>query len=573
MPVSGELKEAIRKYAIKNAIDFGTADPGSVIGKVIPIAKGTPISDIKTEVQGIVAAVNGMKKEALENAYEPFKIEFEKKAEEVAAKTAKPKMVLDGAVVGNFATRWPPEPSGYQHLGHAKPMFLEDEFRRLYNGKMFLYFDDTNPEKASQEFVDADRADLKWLGIEFDAEYYASDNIDKIYEYARQLIRAGNAYVCKCDQETAKEKRRSMEECEHRSATPEDNLSEFEKMVGGKYDESAAVLRFKGDMKSQNTVMRDPTIARIKKDKHYRQGTKYSVWPTYDLAAPIMDSMKGVTDVLRSKEYELRDELNKKILGLLGLRVPRIHEFARLNVKGNTTHKREIRKLISDGVINGWDDPRLMTLIAIKRRGILPQAIREFALRFGMSKTDSVLPLDALLAENRKIIDPIASHLFFVGKPIKLVVKGAENMDVKLRLHPEKDFGFREYKTTTEFYISGDDAAGIKVGSIVRLKDLIDVEIKSKNEIIEATKVNTPGSNIIQWVPAKDSVKSSVLIAGNLMDDDGNLNEDSLSVLEGYAEAYSAKLKEHDIVQFERFGYCILDKKDGPSLQFIFISK
>ncbi len=572
MPTDDKLRQLIMKFAVKNAVDFGKADIGSVIGKVIPSAKGIPIDEIKSQVKEVVGEVNRMGRADLEAEYEKHRDEFEKKAAETVKRTEKPNMVLDGAFEGDFATRWPPEPSGYQHIGHAKPIFLEDEFRKIYKGKFFLYFDDTNPEKEKQEYVDADKADLQWLGIKFDKEYYASDNMEKIYECAKRLIEKGNAYVCMCDQETMKRNRNSMEECDHRKRAPKENLEEFNKMLAGDYQEGGAILRFKGDMKSQNTVMRDPTIARIKTDRHYRQGTKYKVWPTYDLAAPINDSMQGVTDVLRSKEYELRDELNKKILHLLGLRTPRIHQFARLNIIGNTTHKREIRELVASGAISGWDDPRLMTFKGLKRRGIMPAAIREFALRAGMTKTDSELPLESLLAENKKIIDPTAKHLFFVSNPVAVKVDVDEAKEVRLKLHPSGDHGHREYVIGGAFYISGEDAKGLKKGTVLRLKDTLDIKVLSKGKTITAEKGDgEKASKIVQWVAEGNYVKCSVLIPGQLMDDRDNFNPNSLETVEGYVEKYAEQLKEHEVVQFERFGYCILD--DKRKMQFIFISK
>jgi glutamyl-tRNA synthetase len=558
-----ELDKLIRKYALKNAIDYGKADAGSVLGKIIQSSKGVPVPEIRAEVEKIVKEVNGLKRAEIEKEYAPFKAEFEKRAKETVKKTERPKMELEGAEVGNFATRWPPEPSGYQHIGHAKPIFLEDEFRKIYKGKFFLYFDDTNPEKEKQEYVDADKADLAWLGIKFDKEYYASDNMEKIYECARKIIGGGHAYVCHCSQGTIKEMRLAMKECEHRGRPAKANTEEFEKMLSGKYEEGKAVLRFKGRMDSQNTVMRDPIIARIKKDRHYRQGTKYAVWPTYDFAAPINDSVNGVTDVMRSKEYELRDELNKRILELLDMRIPRIHQFSRLNIRGNTTHKREIRELIANGTISGWDDPRLMTLLAIKRRGIVPEAVRQFALRAGMTKTDSELPLESLLAENRRVIDPIAKHLFFVTDPVEVTVKGVNN-PVRLRLRPSSK-EYREYDVGDKFYVSRTDHDLIKKDHSLRLKDLTDAVLGNKKSRKEQKE------DIVQWVSKENYVECSVLVPGELFGRDGAVNPDSLRTVRGYVEKYAEKLKERDIVQFERFGYCILD--DKKKMQFIFISK
>ncbi len=568
-----KIREIARKYAIKNAIDYGKADIGSVLGKVIPFAKGTPVPEIKAEVESAVKEVNKLKRADLEKEYDKHKEEFGKKAEETVKKTSKPKMELPGAVTGKFATRWPPEPSGYQHIGHAKPMFLEQEFVRMYKGRFFLYFDDTNPEKETQEFVDADKRDLEWLGIKFDDEYYASDNLEKIYDCAKKLIKDGNAYVCFCKQESMKKKRVEMEECEHRNAQPKNNLAEFDKMLNGKYEDGAAVLRFKGDMKSSNTALRDPTIARLKSTKHYRQGSKYRVWPTYDLAAPIMDSIKGVTHVLRSKEYELRDELDTTILKALEMRVPIIVPFSRLNIRGNITHKREIRKLISEGLIKDWDDPRLMTFIALKRRGIVPEAIKNFVLKVGITKTDSTVPLEMLLAENKKIINKFAWHLFFVDNPVQLKINEMKKKNVSMGLLPGSKFGNREYTTDGSLLISVKDAKMLKNGENIRLKDFTDVKIASsgRNLIIANEEKAGLNSKILHWVSEKNSVKCRILVPGHLLDEHGNVNHNSLQIVEGYAEAYVNKLEEQEIVQFERFGYCILD--DKKKMQFIFISK
>ncbi len=573
MITENELKRLIRKYAVKNAFDYGKAAPGSVIGKVMPFAKGVPVSEIKEEVEKTVKEVNKLKKADLEKEYSEHKEEFGKKAEETAKRTAMPKLELEGAVAGKFATRWPPEPSGYQHIGHAKPIFLEAEFVRMYKGKFFLYFDDTNPEKEHQEFVDADKKDLEWLGIKFDKEYYASDNLDKIYECARKLIKDGNAYVCFCKQEEMKTRRLEMQPCEHRDAKPDANSKEFEKMLAGKYKDGEAVLRYKGDMKSQNTAMRDPTIARLKSDKHYRQGTKYHVWPTYDLAAPIMDSTNGITHVMRSKEYELRDELDTKILKALGMRVPKIVPFSRLNIHGNITHKREIRKLISDGIIKDWDDPRLMTFIALKRRGIMPEAIRNFVLKVGMTKTDSTVPLEMLLAENKKIINGIARHLFFVDDPMELNISNFKKSEVSLELLPGGQSGSREYTINGSLLISGKDAKALKEGENIRLKDFTDLKIASKGKHMVNASEEKAGLNskIIHWIPKEGSVKCRILVPGQLLDKNGNVNPISLEIIEGHAEPYVIKINEQEIVQFERFGYCILDNK--KSMQFIFISK
>ncbi len=574
MPIANEIKLEIRKYAIKNAVEYGKAEQGPVLNKVISLHPQLK-ADIKTlaiEVKKEIGEINSMAKDSLEAEYSKYSEEFGKAQKEKATATAKPKFVLEGAVSGDFATRYPPAPNGYMHIGHAKAAFLEAEFARIYNGKLFLYFDDTNPEKDKKEFVDQFHRDLDWLGIKFDGEYYASDEIEKMYEYAKVLIKDGNAYACMCDSEKIKKERFSGVECEHRNRPAKESMEALEGMLNGKYGENDVIIRLKADMKNDNTSLRDPTMLRIKDTPHYRQGTKYRVWPTYDFNTPIMDSTHGLTAVLRSKEFELRDDLSKLLLTSLSLRVPRIHSFSRLVIKDNITHKRELNKLISEGMIQGFDDPRLVTIVALRKRGIMPQAIREFVLRFGMSKTDGEVSIDMLLAENRKIIDPIAKHLFFVANPVKITVQGAQETAVKLKLHPNSSAS-REYSVKNDFYISKQDADMLNEGDTLRLKDLMDVKITAKGQSgISAQKSDgTSRGKVIQWVAESNFERCSVLEPGQILDENEKFNPDSLSTAEGYVESYAKNLKEHEVVQFERFGYCILD--DKGSMKFILTSK
>lgn len=572
MPVTEEVGLLIRKYAIKNAVDYGKAEPGSVLSKVVKAAAGVPIPELKAEVQGTVDAVNGMDKAGLEREYAPFAAEFEQKAKASAEKSEKPRMELEGAVVGQFATRFAPEPSGYAHLGHAKAAWLGREFADMYKGTLALYFDDTNPSKEKQEFVDEIKGDLGWLGLKFDREYYSSDHMDALYGFAEKLIGGGDAYVCSCAQDTMKELRFAGKGCEHRDRPVGENLSLWKRMLGGELGENEVVLRLKLDMASLNTTVRDPVAFRIMTEPHYRQGTKYRVWPTYDFNTPIVDSLEGITDVIRDKDYELRDELYGRILDLLALRKPRIRSMARLKIIGNMTSKRKTNALIEDGSLSGYDDPRLITVPGMRRRGIQPRAIREFVLKSGMSKNDSRVSIDVLLSENKAVIDPVAKHLFFVKDPFRVVVKGEGERPVKLRLHPTADLGTRDYSTWDEFYISKEDADLLNEGDTFRLKDLMAVKVASLDEKgMVAVAVAENEGKVLQWVSGRDYVECSVLIPGSLVDDKGEFIKDSLGTAGGYAEDYVDKLDAHDIVQFERFGYCILDDKE--SMRFILVSK
>ena len=574
--LSEHTKELVKKYAIKNASDYGKANETSVVNKVLskaPDAKQN-MQELRQVAAQIVGEVNNMSPDALKASYASYAAEFEQDEKTKAERTAKPKMVLEGAVEGAFAARYPPEPNGYMHLGHTKQIFLSQEFSRIYKGKLFLYFDDTNPKKERQEFVDALKADLAWLGVKFDDEYYASDSIEKVYELCRQLISDGNAYACTCPPEAIKKDRFSGKACEHRSYASEQNMRLFEDMLAGKYNEGKIVIRLKADISSQNTTMRDPTIMRVVKTPHYRQGTKYLVWPVYYLNTPIMDSLHGVTDVLRDKNYEQSEELYRFILTALKMRTPNLHTFSRLRIANNVTQKSEIRRLIEAGTLEGFDDPRLITIAALRRRGITPQAIREFVLKAGMSKLDTTVDMSELLADNKRIIDPTSKRLFFVHEPVKVTISGDMPRHVRLPLHSSNaSLGFREYELDDTVYIDGSDAARLKGGEILRLKNLIAVRaVKVTPDGIAAESVTTNADlQVVQWVPGTAYTKCKVIVPMDLLDKDGKINNDSLKTVDGYVESYAGELAEHEAVQFERFGFCILDKK--MPLEFLFISK
>lgn len=571
MPLNSETKSLIRKYAVKNAIDYGKARMEKVLGKVIKSVPKEDIKNLKLSIEETIKEVNSLSKEQLHKEYESYEQEFEEQYEKKAEASSKPRMELDGAQSGNFATRFAPEPSGYLHIGHASAAFLASKFAKIYKGKVFLYFDDTNPEKETQEFVDSDKKDLKWLHIKFDREYYASDSIEKLYDYARQLIKSEKAYACDCNPEETKRNRFEGIECRHRNTKSEDNLKKFQDMLDNKYEEEKIVIRIKGDMKSLNTTLRDPTIMRIKMHAHYRQGKKYVVWPTYDFNTPINDSINGVTDAIRTTEYNLRGELYDMVLDYLNLRKPRMHLHARISIKGQPRQKREIRKLIDEGLLEGYDDPRLVTIAALKRRGIEPEAIKEFVLKFGMSNVDSVVDLAPLLAESKRIVDPVAKRLYYVQSPVAVEAKNFKSSEVELNLHPSNDLGSRKYTVKNKFYISNEDATDLKDNDVIKLKGLFNLKLKKSGSSWTGDITDQETQKRFQWVCDGNYLPCKVLVPEDPLDSEGNFRKGSLKVSDGYVENYAANLKEHEIVQFERFGFCILD--DKKKMQFILISK
>jgi glutamyl-tRNA synthetase len=342
-------------------------------------------------------------------------------------------------------------------------------------------------------------------------------------------------------------------------------------MLKGELDEGDAVIRFKGDMESENTTMRDPTLMRIKKDRHYRQGSKYFLWPLYDLNTPINDFLNGVTDVIRDKNYGLRDALYLTILEAMGLKKPRIHPEARLVLNNNITSKRDLNILVKEGKIKGYDDPRLITIAALRRRGVRPEAIREFVMRFGMSKSESHVDISMLLDENKKLIDPEAKRLYYVQNPVKVTVEAAELQNIELKLHPTADMGSRTYAVSNTFYISDTDAKGLAAGDTIKLKNVGTVQVSRIDaQSITASPIEGESELKAQWV-AERHRDCEVILPKPPLKDDGEFDDGSLQVSKGFVEEYASKLREGEVVQFERFGFCILDNKEHMS--FIFITK
>lgn len=561
-----DLVSIIRKHVLKNAFDYGKPSAGAVVGKVIAESP-----DCKKDMKATMAAINSeiarvskLQKSAIETEMADF-VYAEKKEE-------KKGIEIPGAEQGNVVVRYPPEPNGWPHIGHAKAFCLSWSIAKKYGGKILLRWDDTNPEAEKPEFIDAIKMGIKWLGIDYDEEKYCSDYMPQMYELCQKLISQGDAYSCSCKQEDISKGREEMKRCACADKPPSAHLEEWKKMLDGSTPEGGATIRLKGDMASQNTVMRDPTLFRILTTPHYRQGAKYRVWPTYDFQGSVMDSILGITQPIRSKEYELRDELYVYLLSKLGLRVPQMISISRLSIKKAPVSKRLLRPLVESGKLWGWDDPRLPTLAGLGRRGILPQAIREFVLSFGISKVESEPDWEALLAENRKLLDPISPHYFFVADPVEVKVHGLEHMEMELKLHPKKDMGMRPVAVSSTLFIPKADASALKAGEIFRLKDLCNVQIEAiepSGRIVGGHVPDSPVPKKIQWV-ASEKLPCTVLVPGDLLDDNGDFNPGSLKSVEGICEGACTNVKIGNIIQFERFGFCRLDKAEGGRLTFIF---
>ncbi|MGV8085563.1 MAG: glutamate--tRNA ligase [Candidatus Bilamarchaeum sp.] len=563
--MSENLELIIKKHVLKNAFDYGRANPGSVVGKVIGEAPDCK-ADMKNTMQLIgqeVVRVSKLTKDQIEKEMSAF--EYIQKEEK------KKQIELPNAIEGKVITRFPPEPSGYPHIGHAKAAWLDYESAQNYGGSMILRFDDTNPEKESYQYVEAIKEGLKWLGISWSNETYTSDNMSKIYDTAAKLIEMKKAYICTCEQEEISKNRSEATACRCRSNSVSENQNKWRGMLEGEIEAGKAILRYMGDLESQNTVMRDPTLARIMESKHYRQLAKYRVWPGYDLAVCVMDYVEGITHSMRSKEYELRDELYKSIFDSLGWKMPELIGFSRLNIKNAPISKRLLLPLVKEGKVMGWDDPRLPTLKGLERRGVLPAAIKQFVLAFGLSKVESEPEWEGLLAINRKMLDPQSKHFFFVANPIELQIEGLGKREIKLKLHPKQDIGERTINIDNKVWISQMDFEKLTEGEIFRLKDLCNVKLvkKEHNRIVGKIEPEGTVEKKLQWV-GNGHLECEILVPKDLLDQNGEFNPDSLESIKGFCEEDCGKLKHGEIIQFERFGFCRFDNMPQKRLTFVY---
>jgi glutamyl-tRNA synthetase len=568
-----ELHRLVNAIALKNASEHsGSTNVNTVLSRILSL-KPELKNELKTlieEIRIIVDSVNKLdleqQKKYLEDIY-PVNNNIDSKSrhDNIDSHTL-PELQLTGTQV---VTRFPPEPNGYPHIGHAKAVVIDEEYARMYNGKLILRFDDTNPMNEKLEYYEVIKSDLEWLGVKPDIIKNTSDDILELHEYGKNLTRNGDAYVCTCEIDNIHKFRMEQIECPCRRNidNSESNLERLDKIFGGAYHQNEAIIRFKGNMQDKNTVMRDPTLFRIIEVPHPLLGDKIQIWPTYDFAAPVEDSLDGVSHALRTKEYELRNALYQSILDKLHLRKPIVVEFSRLEFDNMPVSKRKIKQLLDDGLLSGWDDPRLLTLSAMRRRGFDPKAIRKFVLSLGLTLAETKPPFKALESMNRKIIDPVAIRLFFVKGPVMLIVDDGKNMKVTLSNHPTNDLGKREVEVSTVFYISRDDAMLLAEEEEVRLMELYNIKIKNidleNKKVITASYLNNDivrDMKKIQWVSDKNMTKYSVLVPKDLYLND-KFNANSLENVEGYAESSVLQLKSHIPIQFIRFGFCTTEEK------------
>lgn len=523
---------------------------------------------------------------------------------------------LAEGVYDHVCTRFPPEPNGYLHIGHAKSILLNYGLAQEYGGTFHMRFDDTNPTKEKMEFVDSIKEDIKWLGADWgDHLYFASDYFDQMYECAVKLIRKGKAFVCDLTAEEMREYRGTLtepgKESPYRNRSVEENLKLFEEMKEGKYKDGEKVLRAKIDMASPNINMRDPIIYRVAHMTHHNTGDKWCIYPMYDFAHPIEDAIEGITHSICTLEFEDHRPLYDWVVRECEFEnPPRQIEFAKLYLTNVVTGKRYIKKLVENGIVDGWDDPRLVSIAALRRRGFTPESIKMFIDLCGVSKAQSSVDyamLEYCIREDLKMKKP---RMMAVLDPIKLVIDNypegqIEYLDVANNLENE-GLGSRKVPFGRELYIERDDFMEeppkkyfrLFPGNEVRLMHAYFVKCVSfeKDENGKVTVVHCTydpetkaGSGFtgrkvkgtIHWVPVSHAQKAEVRLYENLIDEekgvynkeDGslNLNPNSLTVIkDAYVEPSFEGYGAYDSFQFVRNGYFCIDSHDSKPEQLVF---
>ncbi|MDK2778953.1 MAG: glutamine--tRNA ligase/YqeY domain fusion protein [Pseudomonadota bacterium] len=514
---------------------------------------------------------------------------------------------LAAGKVGKVVTRFPPEPNGYLHVGHAKSICLNFGVAEQFGGDCHLRFDDTNPEKENQEYIDAIKDDVRWLGFHWAGDVrYASDYFDQLHQWALHLIREGKAYVCDLTAEQAREYRGTLTEAgrnsPYRDRSVEENLALFEKMRLGEFDEGACVLRAKIDMASPNMNLRDPIIYRIRKAYHHQTGDKWCIYPTYDFTHGQSDAIEGVTHSVCTLEFEDHRPLYEWFLANLPVPcVPKQYEFGRLNLDYTVTSKRKLKSLVDQQVVAGWDDPRMPTISGMRRRGFTPRSIRNFCDMIGVTRSDGMVDIAMLEHAVRDDLNKNAPRAMVVMKPLKVIIENLPDDHLETLsapYHPDQELGVREFPFTREIFIDQDDfkeeyskkfKKKFTPGKRIRLRHSYVIEatgydkddagnvVLVRAQLIEGTLGENPadGDNpkgVVHWVSATHSVKTELRLYERLFNHqmpdktDGDfmefVNKDSLQVITAWAEPALAGVAPESNFQFEREGYYVADRCD-----------
>ena len=569
-----EAREIIKKIVLLNALRYeGKATPKPIFSKLLG---GYPqfrqaVKEVAPIINQTVQEINSLSVEKQRQIVAEKWPEalIEEKTEE----TKKLPQLPNAEKYDKIITRFSPNPDFVLHLGSARAILLSYDYARMYDGSFILRFEDTDSKtkKPKLEFYNVIREDLDWLGCKWDSEFIQSDRLPIYYEHAQELIKAGHAYVCVCEREVFQEKSRAGKPCPCRVLSADENLVRWNRMLDGTYGEGEAVVRVKTDLGHPNPAVRDWPALRIidaEKYPHPRVGSRYRVWPLYNFSTGIDDHLMGITHIIRGKEHLTNQARQEYMFKQFGWKYPETIHYGRLKITGASLSKSEIVRGMESGLYRSWDDPRLATLAALRKRGITAEAIHSLIVDVGPKPQDVVLSWKNLYAYNRKIVDPTAKRYFFVQDPLKIVVSGVpDKMSAEIPLHPDHpDMGVRKFEVTSnngkaEFLISAEDVKGIEDKKAVRFMDLFNFKAETVEDgLVQAVFVcdsyeeaRTLGAPLIHWIPFGSGIACEVVMP-------------DASVVKGVAEDACKSLKVGEIIQFQRFGFVRIDHIDDKKL-------
>lgn len=552
-----DKEDVIFKYSLLNASQHnGKANVGAVIGSIMSNEEDLRknAKEISGIVPKVVAKVNGMSVDEQKEAMDKIGVTVEKKS----TKKSKGLEELKGDTK-NVKLRFAPNPSGPLHLGHARAAVLNQEYVKRYDGDLILRIEDTDPKRVYEPAYDMILDDLKWLGIQPDETYVQSERIDIYYDYAKQAIELGVAYMCSCEAGEFKKLKDNCTPCPCRDLSVEENLEKWDKFK--EMNEGEAVLRIKTDINHKNPAIRDWPAMRIVDAEHPLTKNKYRIYPMMNFSVVIDDHLMGITHVLRGKDHLANSEKQKYLYDHFGWEVPEFIHYGRLKMEDIALSTSKAMEGINDGKYSGWDDPRLGTFRAIAKRGIKSEAIVKLMLEFGVKISDSVLSWKKIYGLNRNILEESSNRYFFVKNSKKLSIDDVENEIIKRPLHPNfLERGEREIPFDGDVLLDQDD---LKEGKILRLMDAVNVSVEDgqlkfhSKSFEEARKVK---ANIVHWVPANNNLKANIIMPDT-------------DLVEGYVEPFAEKIAIGDVVQFERFGFARLDSKNSEVLNFYYAHK
>ncbi|MDI6917133.1 MAG: glutamate--tRNA ligase [Thermoplasmatales archaeon] len=545
--------ESARKYALQNAVlHNGKAEIGSVINKIVAES-----SELKQKIKEIVPEIKKIVSEVNKLSFAEQRKELEKIAPELLIKHKKKKEKqlpelknISGRVVLRFA----PGPSGPLHIGHSRAAIFNDEYAKKYDGKFILRIEDTDPDRIDPDAYKMIHEDLKWLDVNVHETVIQSDRFETYYEYAKKLLEKGNAYVCRCRPEEWRKLKLGKKPCSHRNLEPEKNLEEWDKMLGNVYDEEEASVVVKTDLNLPNPALRDFVGLRISKTPHPRTNDRYIVYPLMNFSVAVDDHLLGLTHVLRGKDHLNNTYRQQYIFDYFKWRKPEYIHYGRVRIEDAVLKTSKIREEIKKQFYSGWDDVRLGTIRALAKRGISSEAIRKYWIDVGIKPVDIVFSWKNLYAFNKDIVDKKANRYFFVWNPQLLNITGVDRLEGHAPLHPDiPERGIRKIilEKPVNVFVSDDDLNKINSGDKIRLKDLCNIQLASKNTakyIGQDISILKEGAGIIHWV-SKKGIKTKVFFP------DG-------SVKEGIAEE-GLKKEIGSVVQFERFGFVRIDRMNN----------